>query len=159
MILISISLTTNGASQVALVIKNPLASVGDVRDAGSIPGLGRSPGGGHGNPLQYSCLQRESHGQRSLAGYSPCVHRHNWSNLTHKHTSLMMSNSFLRAESTIFFGKVSFHILCPCFNELATFLLLSFESSFYPRYKSFIRCVLQRFPPSLWLVFFSSQYL
>ena len=47
MILISISLTTNGASQVALVIKNPRASVGDVRDAGSIPGLGRSPGGGH----------------------------------------------------------------------------------------------------------------
>ena len=54
MILISISLTTNGASQVALVIKNPLASVGDVRDAGSIPGLGRAPGGAPGNPLQYS---------------------------------------------------------------------------------------------------------
>ena len=71
MILISISLTTNGALQVALVVKNPPASVGDIRDAGSIPGLGRSPGGGHGNPLQYSCLERESHGQRSLAGYSP----------------------------------------------------------------------------------------
>ena len=37
--------------------KNPLASAGDVRDVGSIPGLGRSPGGGHGNPLQYSCLE------------------------------------------------------------------------------------------------------
>ena len=37
---------------------------------GSIPGLGRSPGGGHGNPLQYSCLQNP-HGQRNLAGYSP----------------------------------------------------------------------------------------
>ena len=37
--------------------KNPLASAGDVRDRGSIPGLGRSPGGGHGNPLQYSCLE------------------------------------------------------------------------------------------------------
>ena len=37
---------------------------------GSIPGLGRSPGGGHGNPLQYSCLENP-HGQRSLAGYSP----------------------------------------------------------------------------------------
>ena len=55
----------------ALVVKNPPASVGDIRDAGSIPGLGRSPGGGHSNPLQYSCLERESHGQRSLAGYSP----------------------------------------------------------------------------------------
>ena len=44
------------ASQVALVVKNPLADAGDVRDAGSIPGLERSPGVGHGNPLQHSCL-------------------------------------------------------------------------------------------------------
>ena len=40
------------------------------RDLGSIPGLGRSPGGGHGNPLQYSCLENP-YGQRSLAGCSP----------------------------------------------------------------------------------------
>ena len=39
-------------------------------DPVSIPGLGRSPGGGHGNPLQSSCLENP-HGQRSLAGYSP----------------------------------------------------------------------------------------
>ena len=39
-------------------------------DPGSTPGLGRSPGEGNGNPLQYSCLEN-SHGQRSLAGYSP----------------------------------------------------------------------------------------
>ena len=45
------------ASQVALVIKNWLASAGDVRDVSSIPGLGRSPGGRRGNPLQYFCLQ------------------------------------------------------------------------------------------------------
>ena len=44
-------------SQVALVVKNPPASGGDIRDTGSIPELGRSPGGGHGNPLQYSCLE------------------------------------------------------------------------------------------------------
>ena len=43
--------------QVALVVKNPPANVGDTRDVGLIPGLGRSPGGGHSNPLQYSCLQ------------------------------------------------------------------------------------------------------
>ena len=42
----------------------------NVGDLGSIPGLGRSPGGGHGNPLQYSCLENP-HGQKSLAGYSP----------------------------------------------------------------------------------------
>ena len=40
----------------ALVVKNP-PNAGDIGNAGSIPGLGRSPGGGHGNPLQYSCLE------------------------------------------------------------------------------------------------------
>ena len=39
------------------MVKNPLANSGDVRDAGLISGSGRSPGGGHGNPLQYSCLE------------------------------------------------------------------------------------------------------
>ena len=45
-----------GASQVALVVKNPFANAGDVRDVGLIPGSGRSPGGGHGNTLQYYFL-------------------------------------------------------------------------------------------------------
>ena len=44
------------ASQVALVVKNPTPSAGDIRDTGLIPGLGRSPGEGNGNPLQDSCL-------------------------------------------------------------------------------------------------------
>ena len=44
-------------SQVALVVKNLTANAGDLRDMGLIPGLGRCPGGGHGNPLQYSCLE------------------------------------------------------------------------------------------------------
>ena len=47
----------NRASQAALVVKNLPAHAGDIRDVGSVPGLGRSPGGGHGNPLQYSCLE------------------------------------------------------------------------------------------------------
>ena len=46
-----------GASQVALVLKNLLANAGDIRDVGSILGSGRSPGEGHGSPLQYSCLE------------------------------------------------------------------------------------------------------
>ena len=46
----------------------------DIRDMGLIPGSGRSPGGGHGNPLQYSCLDNP-HGQRSLVGYSPWGHK------------------------------------------------------------------------------------
>ena len=40
-----------------LVGKNPPANAGDIRDVGLIPRLGSSPGGGHGNPLQYSCLE------------------------------------------------------------------------------------------------------
>ena len=44
-------------SQVVLVVKNPPANAGNIRDAGWIPGLGRSSGGGHGYPLQYSCLE------------------------------------------------------------------------------------------------------
>ena len=40
-----------------LAVKNPPANAGVVRDTSSIPGLGRSPGGGNGNPLQYSCLE------------------------------------------------------------------------------------------------------
>ena len=45
------------ASQVVIVVKNLPANAGDIRDTGSIPGLGRSPGGGNGNPFQYSCLE------------------------------------------------------------------------------------------------------
>ena len=41
----------------ALVIKNPPANAEGAGDVGSVPGLGRSSGGGHGNPLQYSCLE------------------------------------------------------------------------------------------------------
>ena len=52
------------------VVKNLPAIAGDAGDEVSIPGSRRSPGGGNGNPLQYSCLGK-SHGQRSLAGYSP----------------------------------------------------------------------------------------
>ena len=52
------------ASQVVLVVKDPSANEGDIRDVGSIPGLGISLGGGHGNLLQYSCLENP------VAGYS-----------------------------------------------------------------------------------------
>ena len=45
------------AYPVATVIKNAPANSGDLRDMGSVPGVGRCPGGGHGNPLQYSCLE------------------------------------------------------------------------------------------------------
>ena len=41
----------------AIVVKNPAVNAGDIKDSGSTLGLGRSPGGGHGNSLQYSCLE------------------------------------------------------------------------------------------------------
>ena len=53
----------------------------NVGDLGSIPGMERSPGGGHGNPLQYSCLENPN-GQRSLVYYSPWVAK-NWTQLSY----------------------------------------------------------------------------
>ena len=55
------------------MVKNTPANAGGVRDEALNPGSGRSPGGGHGNPLQYSCL-KNPRGQRSLVGYSPQGH-------------------------------------------------------------------------------------
>ena len=52
------------------MVKNPPGNARDSRDVGLIPGSGRSPGGSHGNPLKFCCLENP-HGQRSLVGYSP----------------------------------------------------------------------------------------
>ena len=49
------------ASQVVLLVKNPHVNAGNIRDVGLIPGSGRSSGGGHGNPLHYSCLENPMH--------------------------------------------------------------------------------------------------
>ena len=62
-------------SQVALVVKNLPANAGDAGDVGSIPELGRSPGGGHGNPLQYSRLGNP----RDRGDWRPTVHEVAWS--------------------------------------------------------------------------------
>ena len=55
--LFSLCIVGDGVSQVILVVKNLLANAGERRDTSLIPGLGRSSGGGHGSPLQYSCLE------------------------------------------------------------------------------------------------------
>ena len=53
------------------MVKNPLANAGDARDAGLIPGLGRSPGEGNGNLLQYSCLETSmDRGARKATGHA-----------------------------------------------------------------------------------------
>ena len=56
------------------MITNLPANAGDTRDLGLTPGLGRTPGEGNGNPLQYFCLENP-HGPRSLVGYSPWSHK------------------------------------------------------------------------------------
>ena len=64
------------ASQVALVVKNLPANVGDIRDVGSILGSGRSPGGEHRNPLQYSCLENPmDRGAWRVVAYRVAAHR------------------------------------------------------------------------------------
>ena len=68
------------ASQVVLVVKNPPANAGDIRDVGLIPGSRRLPGGGYGNPLQYSCLENPVTGRLSIGSHRV---RHN---LPHTHT-------------------------------------------------------------------------
>ena len=56
------------------MVKKPPDNTEDTRDVGSIPASERPSGGGNGNLLQYSCLEK-SHGQRSLVGHSPWGHR------------------------------------------------------------------------------------
>ena len=73
------------AFQVVLVVNNPPAQAGDVRVSGSIPGSGKSPGGGHGNLLQYSCLENPM----DRGAWRATVHRvtrrvrHDWRDFTH----------------------------------------------------------------------------
>ena len=59
------------ASEVVLAVNNPTANAGDIRDAGSIPGSGRSLGGGNGNPLQDSCLEKP----RDRGAWQATVHK------------------------------------------------------------------------------------
>ena len=75
------------------MVKNQLANTGDL-DLTS--GWGRSPGGGNGNSLQYSCPGK-SHRQRSLVGYSPwgCKELDMSEGLTHTHTHILFINVYL----------------------------------------------------------------
>ena len=98
------------ASQVVLVVKNLPASAADVRDLGLIPGSGRSPGGRHGNPLQYSCLEN-LHGQRSLGGYSPWGPKESDKTEAPKHTCTHKS-------------RCPCHLLCVSLIALIFFLFL-----------------------------------
>ena len=86
-------------------MKNPHANVGDMRDTGSIPGLGRSPGRGYGNPFQYSCLENPmDRGAWRLQYRGLQRVRHNWSDLAHKHAREIFD---LRHILEIFYGFMS----------------------------------------------------
>ena len=83
---ISVFMFFGWASQVVLVVKNPPANAGVTIDKGSIPGSGRSLGGGHGNPLQYSCLENPMDrwaGQLQFKGLQRV--RHDWSDFPWTH--------------------------------------------------------------------------
>ena len=82
----------------ALVVKNTHANAGDIRDMGSIPGLGRSLGEGHGNPLQHSCLENTM----ERGAWQPTVHKviKSWTKLKQ-----------LSMHAAIYLGKSTAHSL------------------------------------------------
>ena len=86
-----VTLKALGASRMALVVKNPPANAGDTRDMGSIPGLGRSPGGGHGNPLWYFFLENPM----DRGAWRATVHgvRKSW---TLESTPIIINDSWVR---------------------------------------------------------------
>ena len=90
------ALVTLVASQVALVVKNPHANAGELRDAGSIPGSGRTPGEGHGNLLQYSCLKNPM--DRRAMGRTESDMPATWK-LPHMHASTLVTYPNLRTWS------------------------------------------------------------
>ena len=81
------SISVLRASLVCQMVKNPLVNAGDIKDVGAIPGLGRFPGKGHGNPLQYSCMgnpwTEEPGGLQSIGLQSVTTEQ-----LTHTHTHI-----------------------------------------------------------------------
>ena len=88
-----------GTFQVALVVKNLPANARDTRDSGSIPGWGRCPGGGHNNPLQYSCLENLVDRRAWLATVHGVTRvGHDWSDLACMQTpgnSSVVTSSYL----------------------------------------------------------------
>ena len=111
-------------SRVALVVKNLPANAGDIGDVCLIPGLGRSPGGGHGNPLQYFYMEN----YMSRRAWWAAVHigsqrvGRDWSDLTHSNDIWhWLSLHLLIWGLYIFFGEVFVPVFCPYFNQVVCF--------------------------------------
>ena len=102
------------------MVQNPSANAGDMRDAGLIPGWGRSPEVGPGNPLLYSCLE-SPHGQRILVGYSLGLQSWTWLERLSTHgswESLSLSHQLTYSVCTVYvalsFTKHLLSTLCVC---------------------------------------------
>ena len=96
-------------------------------DLGSIPGLGRSPGGGHGNPLQYSCLENP-HGQRRLVGYSPWGSqkvRYDWvtKHINKAATNILIAKFFVHI-SRVSLGNMPISGICKSCRHLPFYQIL-----------------------------------
>ena len=110
------------------MVKNPSANAGDIRDRGLIPGSGRSPRGGHGNPLQYSCL--EKHMDRGawqmpvLQSQPPVLGSQSWTWL--KWLAILCNSAFkwvYLSFSPLHFASLLFKALCtPCSDNYFAFL-------------------------------------
>ena len=150
------------ASLVALVVKNLSANAGDTRDSHSIPGLGRYPGGGHGNPLQYSCLDNPM----DRRAWGPTVHGvaksqtwlSDWTWMSTGHCQLEYESfKFLpkTAPPAAFPGvEISSFYLCPVgLHHESHFWLLSFSNTPYSM------CQEMRLSPPLEFNHFSSLLL
>ena len=116
-------------SQVELVVKNLPASTGDKRDLGSIPGSGRSPGGGNGNPLQYSSLENSMDREAWWATVHRVTKRRTWLKQLsmHAHRDLLMQS--LKLFSGYFVYPLSFSpLLLPSFVNWWFSIMVCFDS-------------------------------
>ena len=102
-------------SQVALLVKNMPVNTGDVTDVGSIPGLGRSPRGGHGNMLQYSCL--ENFVDRGSWWVHMVAKSQTWRKQLSMHAYMLYTQNF--------FHKLKYiYIICCCFTYICVYILI-----------------------------------
>ena len=135
------------ASQVALVVKNPLANAGG-RDAGLIPGSGRSPGGGEGSPLQYSCLENSTHREAWQAPVHKIAQR--WTRLKQLHMNTLPIKSVVdKGEKSVPTSSTTVKESCSVYQTFTeqlfpmnkvtgnTFQLPGLFQITYPEYHSF----------------------
>ena len=103
----------------ALEVNNPSANARNIRDVGLIPGWGRFPGGGHGSPLQYSCLENpmgRGFGRLQSRGSQWLRVRNDWSNLAHMSIQYYMFSTFLLPSLWSFFNNCVFVVVVQSLN-------------------------------------------